>query len=168
MAIQITQDPINNFFDNLPRYALDLKQQDDTARFRDKQLSENIRQFNERQLQQQSQFAQTLGQRRSEFDETLTQRKKEFGDELLIVFKNYPLDMKCNENITRVFHKNACLIAQLSRCAGRYGRFWDYHDLAFSKQKQASDKNAIAWAKELGLKEEEINDCLNDKGLLEK
>ena len=62
MAIQITQDPINNFFDNLPRYALDLKRQDDTARFRDKQLSENIRQFNERQLQQQSQFAQTLGQ----------------------------------------------------------------------------------------------------------
>jgi len=51
MAIQITQDPINNFFDNLPRYALDLKQQDDAAKFRDRQLSENIRQFNERQAQ---------------------------------------------------------------------------------------------------------------------
>ena len=25
MAIQITQDPINNFMDNLPRYALDLR-----------------------------------------------------------------------------------------------------------------------------------------------
>ena len=60
MAIRITQDPINNFFDNLPRYALDLKQQDDAAKFRDRQLSENIRQFNERQAQQQRQFADTM------------------------------------------------------------------------------------------------------------
>ena len=68
MAIQITQDPINNFFDNLPRYALDLKQQDDTARFRDRQLSENIRQFNERQLQQQLQFEDTLDLSRDRLD----------------------------------------------------------------------------------------------------
>tara|TARA_R110000824_G_scaffold60997_6_gene162731 strand:+ start:428 stop:1654 length:1227 start_codon:yes stop_codon:yes gene_type:complete len=79
MTIRITQDPINNFFDNLPRYALDLKQQDDTARFRDKQLGENIRQFNEAQLQQQSQFSDTLEQRQDEFGQTMTQRKDEFG-----------------------------------------------------------------------------------------
>lgn len=68
MAIQITQDPINNFFDNLPRYALDLKQQDDAAKFRDRQLSENIRQFNERQAQQQRQFADTMDLNRDRLD----------------------------------------------------------------------------------------------------
>ena len=110
MAIQITQDPINNFFDNLPRYALDLKQQDDTARFRDKQLSENIRQFNERQLQQQSQFAQTLGQRRSEFDRTLTQREKEFQDEFGLKSKEFRLkkgESEFNQKITAAANTRA-------------------------------------------------------------
>tara|TARA_R110000744_G_scaffold20428_10_gene53592 strand:+ start:229 stop:1440 length:1212 start_codon:yes stop_codon:yes gene_type:complete len=92
MAIQITQDPINNFFDNLPRYALDLKQQDDTARFRDKQLGENIRQFNEAQLQQQGQFSDTLEQRQDEFGKTMIQRKDEFGQTMKLDRDKFGLD----------------------------------------------------------------------------
>lgn len=38
MAIQITQDPINQFMDNLPQYALDLRRQDEQKR----QFNENL------------------------------------------------------------------------------------------------------------------------------
>ena len=38
MAIQITNDPINHFLDNLPKYALDLRRQDLQARQFDRQM----------------------------------------------------------------------------------------------------------------------------------
>ena len=38
MAIQITNDPINQFLDNLPKYALDLRRQDLQARQFDRQM----------------------------------------------------------------------------------------------------------------------------------
>ena len=38
MAIQITQDPIGNFLNNLPRYALELRRQDQQANDNDRRL----------------------------------------------------------------------------------------------------------------------------------
>ncbi|MDR2338396.1 MAG: thioredoxin domain-containing protein [Deltaproteobacteria bacterium] len=35
-----------------------------------------------------------------------------------LVFKNYPLDMNCNNKLTKGLHENACRWAKLARCAG--------------------------------------------------
>lgn len=101
-------------------------------------------------------------------DKTLKQLKKEFGDKILIVYKNYPLDQACNATMRQAFHDRACETATLARCAGQYGKFWQYHDLAFEQQSGANKKSSKAWAKAVGLNDEQIQNCLKSKGILEK
>jgi uncharacterized membrane protein/protein-disulfide isomerase len=48
------------------------------------------------------------------------------------VFKNYPLDAGCNSGITSKFHQNSCFAAEMVRCAGEQGRFWEALDYAFT------------------------------------
>jgi protein-disulfide isomerase/uncharacterized membrane protein len=52
----------------------------------------------------------------------------------LFVFKNYPLDNRCNRSITRPFHQYACLAAHLSRCAGEQGKFWELNQFLFAAE----------------------------------
>lgn len=99
---------------------------------------------------------------------TLDQVLAEFGDKVQIVYKNYPLDNKCNSAITRPMHKYACDVAILARCSGLYGKFWEFHNLAFKEQSSISAQAAIGWAKEVGLSEEQIKSCQSDSSLMEK
>jgi protein-disulfide isomerase len=94
--------------------------------------------------------------------------KTEFPSAVLLVFRNYPLDKSCNDNIKKDFHKNSCALAQLARCAGRKGKFWEFHDLAFNGQKSASLEKASEWALSVGLSQFEINNCLQDDAVLAK
>lgn len=94
--------------------------------------------------------------------------KAEFPSAILLVFRNYPLDKSCNDNIKKDFHKNSCALAQLARCAGRKGKFWEFHDLAFEGQKSASLEKASEWALSIGLSQFEINNCLQDNAVLAK
>lgn len=94
--------------------------------------------------------------------------KKEFPSAVLLVFRNYPLDKSCNDNIKRDFHQNSCTLAKLARCAGRKGKFWEFHDMAFEGQKSASLEKASEWALKVGLSQFEVNNCLQDKAVLAK
>lgn len=91
-----------------------------------------------------------------------------FGDNLRVVFRNYPLDQACNPGIPRPLHVFACKVAVLARCAGQYGKFWSFHDTAFKKQSELSEAAIMGWAKGVGLSEEQIQACLNDKSQVEK
>jgi len=55
--------------------------------------------------------------------------------------------------------------AEATECAGDQGRFWDYHDLLYSRQGEAHgnmDKALLKdWAVELGLDAEAFNACLD-------
>ena len=48
-------------------------------------------------------------------------------------FKHFPLDNTCNERVSRVVHPGACQVAAASECAHLQGRFWEFHDVIFSK-----------------------------------
>ena len=100
--------------------------------------------------------------------EFLRRLVSEFGSRILVVYRNYPLDMKCNPSITRVLHEAACDAAILARCAGKHSKFWQYHDLAFAEQASASPKTAVEWAKSIGLSEAQIQQCQQDKFIVEK
>jgi protein-disulfide isomerase len=55
----------------------------------------------------------------------LRKLQDEFGDKLAVVFKDFPLPM----------HSHAQKAAEAARCAGKQGKFWEYHDELFrSKQ----------------------------------
>ena len=99
---------------------------------------------------------------------TLARINKRFGDDVQIVFRNYPLDKGCNDGMQFEMHPNACYVAMMARCAGRFGRFWPYHDLAFAQQRSASTKAAEEWAKQVGLTDQQIKDCKADTSIMDK
>jgi protein-disulfide isomerase/rhodanese-related sulfurtransferase len=86
-----------------------------------------------------------------------------YGDEILLVFKNYPLDRHCNSGITRRYHEHACEAAVVARCAGAQGKFWEFHDLAFAQGRQMNSDKIREWAVEAGLSDSQIDACLADK-----
>ena len=99
---------------------------------------------------------------------TIKVLKDRYASRVLFVFRNYPLDRTCNRNISGKFHEHSCLIATMARCAGQYGKFWEYQDLAFAGHASASVENAEKWARAVGLKPDAIATCRNSKDILEK
>lgn len=91
-----------------------------------------------------------------------------YSKQIRLVYKNYPLDQSCNPIMQNKMHEHACQLAILARCAGQYGKFWAYHDLAFEKQGELNAKSPVLWAKQVGLTEEQTSSCLKDKSLSDK
>ena len=98
----------------------------------------------------------------------LKQLKLDFGDRIQVVFKNYPLDQKCNKAITHKMHEFACDAAMLSRCVGKKGNYFAIHHLLLDRQEQLSTENAKAWAKEMGLSDAEVQECLVSADVMAK
>lgn len=88
--------------------------------------------------------------------------------QIRLVYKNYPLDQSCNPIMQNKMHEHACQLAILARCAGQYGKFWAYHDLAFEKQGELNGKSPFLWAKQVGLTDEQTSACMKDKSLNDK
>jgi protein-disulfide isomerase len=63
-----------------------------------------------------------------------------YPDDLKVVFKHNPLS----------FHKRALPVAKATMAAHMQGKFWEFHDLAFS-QKRYDDATMDGYAKQLGL-----------------
>src|SRR5690606_27345113 len=83
--------------------------------------------------------------------------------------KNFPLNNQCNPAMGGGGgHPNSCNIATMARCAGQYGKFWQYHDLAFAGQRSITSQSHIGWAKEVGLTDDQIQTCLKSKDIREK
>ena len=72
---------------------------------------------------------------------TLKQLQDDYGDKVRIAFKHNPLG----------FHQRALPAAKAAEAAGLQGKFWEMHDKLFANQKELTDENFEAWAKELGL-----------------
>ncbi len=67
----------------------------------------------------------------------VTQVVKDFKDNLTFVYRNFPLTD---------LHPNAMLAAQAAEAAGLQGKYWEMHDLLFSKQ---SDWSASASVRDI-------------------
>ena len=63
-----------------------------------------------------------------------------FPGQMKVVFKNYPLDNKCNSSIKRDFHKWACQAAKYARCAFLQGKFWPVYHHFFAHQENYSEE----------------------------
>lgn len=93
---------------------------------------------------------------------------RQLGQRALIVFKNYPLSNECNSSVQSNMHPYSCEISKLARCAGRYGKFWDYHLKAFEEQARASSEKAREWGKSVGLSDDQMKECLASPDILAK
>lgn len=68
------------------------------------------------------------------------------------VYRDFPLTS---------IHEEAQKSAEAGECADEQGKFWEYHDLLYSRQSDLSVKNYKAWAAELGLNTAQFNECLD-------
>jgi protein-disulfide isomerase/uncharacterized membrane protein len=98
----------------------------------------------------------------------LEQIHKEFSSQVQVVFKNYPLDSNCNPSVSREIHPYACDAAILARCAGRFGKFWPMHNKIFHNQSKIDGKRLELWALEVGLSEDQIQECRQSDDLVAK
>ncbi len=77
---------------------------------------------------------------------------EEFGNRIAVIYRHYPLIQ---------IHKNALTAAWAAEAAGGMGKFWEMHDILYEKQEEWSKSGSteemfLAYAKELGLSEEEF------------
>jgi protein-disulfide isomerase len=95
---------------------------------------------------------------KSYFQNTLSQIKKKYVDtgKVKIVFRNLVLP----------FHQNAQKAAEAGECANKQGKFWEYHDILFTKGQSDGtglDTTSLKkYAVELSLDTQKFNQCLDN------
>lgn len=82
-----------------------------------------------------------------------------YQGDVRLVFKNYPLDQACNENMTRPNHLYACRAAAMARCAGEQGSFWEMHDAIYGLDRFTMTA-LDALPGEVGLDPDEFAECM--------
>jgi protein-disulfide isomerase len=90
------------------------------------------------------------------------------GSKILFVFRNYPLDKACNGGVKNDMHKFACQAAVVGRCAGQFGKFWQFHDKSFAEQDKISLENIKSWGRDAGLTASQIDQCLASNDIMAK
>lgn len=81
----------------------------------------------------------------------LKKLQDEFGDQLVLVFKDFPLPM----------HPHAEKAAEAARCAGEQGKFWDFHDLLFDHSSDLEVPQLKEHARALKLDAARFDKCLD-------
>lgn len=72
---------------------------------------------------------------------TMDKIAKEYGDDVAILFKNNPLP----------FHKEAGPASEAALAANEQGKFWEMHDLLFTKQRELQREKLDGYAQQIGL-----------------
>jgi protein-disulfide isomerase len=86
-----------------------------------------------------------------------------------LVFKNFPIDTACHEELQQQLHPFACKAAIFARCAGRGNpdQFWRAHDLLFGAGALSDDAMRQIHA-ELSLPGAEMDRCMGSDEPLRK
>jgi protein-disulfide isomerase len=79
--------------------------------------------------------------------------KKKYKDRIKWVFKDFPLEQ----------HVGAKKMAEAAHCANDQGKFWQYQDLLFSLKNGFGSKEVKIYARQLGLDEEEFEECISNR-----
>jgi len=80
----------------------------------------------------------------------LQRLETEFQGKLALAYKDYPLPM----------HPDAQKAAEAAHCAGAQGKYWEFHDILFTK-KQLAQANLKQYARDLKLDPSAFDTCLD-------
>ena len=87
---------------------------------------------------------------------TLENAISQSNGKLKLVWKDFPLPS----------HPQAQAAAEAAQCAGKQGKFWQYHDALFQAQDNLSDIMYLSLAGEVGLNYEAFSSCLTNHATL--
>lgn len=76
---------------------------------------------------------------------------EQFGTHIRFELRHFPLSS---------LHPQALEAAEAAECAADQGKFWEYADIAFSKQKEMSREKLLVWAEEISLETSRFEQCL--------
>jgi protein-disulfide isomerase len=82
-----------------------------------------------------------------------------FGDQILFVFRNFPLQES---------HRYANIAAQAAEAAGRQGKFWEMHNAIYENQQYLNEDYIDSLAEKLGLDMEQFEHDLNSEEISNK
>jgi protein-disulfide isomerase/uncharacterized membrane protein len=88
------------------------------------------------------------------------------GGRVALYYKNFPLDMACNDRVHYSTHPGSCFLALGGICANDQGKFWAYHDKVFSTTnlQNPEAKDVLRLASEAGLDPAAMAACLDSPG----
>ncbi len=75
---------------------------------------------------------------------------QKYGTQIRYEFKHFPL---------RSIHRYAMDLAEGSECAADKGKFWQFEDIAYTKQDQLNGNSVVDWAKQLGVYDDTFSRC---------
>lgn len=88
------------------------------------------------------------------------------GPHVSLHYRNYPLDSTCAAHLSRQIHPGACRVARGAVCAGRQGRFWEYHDRVYlappDPSREPTNEQVVQIATGAGLDGDALRACLDD------
>ncbi len=84
------------------------------------------------------------------------QLHEHYKDQIKIIYRNFPLN----------FHDQAQSAAIAAECANKQNQHWPMHDKIFDNQRNLSQENYLAWAKELNLDMVAFESCLTKQETL--
>lgn len=105
---------------------------------------------------------------------TLKSLMEEYKGNIHLISKNFPLDNYCNSIITKKFHEHACYAANIARCAGEQGKFWEMSDYinnlsSFDKEPATLVRDEIdRGGSVLGLDTNALKECVKSERHLQK
>ncbi len=82
-----------------------------------------------------------------------------YPGKIRIVFKNYPLDQKCNSDFPQTMHPAACEAARTALCAHEQGQFERAYETLFEKQSSLAEGRVAELLSELKLDPVRLSAC---------
>ena len=102
-----------------------------------------------------------------QYEPIVEQLTQDFGSQVEFVFRNFPLFQ---------IHPNAMIAAQAAEAAGVQGKYWEMHDLLYSKQSEWANESTSdvvskffdGYAQSLGLNVSKFNTDINSDAVKNK
>ncbi len=89
---------------------------------------------------------------------TLEALQAAYPEQVRLVFKHFPLAM----------HRDAPKAAEPAECAGEQGKFWEFHDLLYTRQKALGLEEPIGYGQALGLDAAALRTCVESGRMAER
>ncbi len=90
---------------------------------------------------------------------TINELLYRYPGKVRIVFKNYPLDQKCNSEFPQTMHPSACEAARNALCAHEQGKFQEAYEALFEKQGSLAEGRVAGLLNELNLDTSRLSVC---------